>query len=478
MVFTIILFALAGFYAVLLGSAAAGFVLAGREGPGGGRVRVEHDETEGRGRARRDGSDRSRPEHEKRVRGGAPFVSILVPARNEENDIAACVGSILQNDYPADRFEVIVLDDASTDGTRDVVRSLQSGTNRVETTAGSAQTGGVAAPHDSGLAHDISERTQSRGAFDLDDTDRRPFSATDDLRLGKDRLAHGTPDPVPVRSTDRLRLVELEDTPGRSRAHKKRALAAGVDAARGQIIVTTDADCMVSPSWISTLVSYFRPDVGMVVGPVLYRRRGTPFDGVQALEYIGLVALGAGFVRLGIPHLCNSANLAYRRRAFEEIGGYEGLDRVSTGDDVFLLHRMGYESDWSVRACTERRAAVITDPNSSLRTFLAQRMRWTSGHARYEKFRHRLTSVLCYAFYAMLAIGFVLPAFREAALLALGIKVMSEASVLLPAAKRFGRLPLVLYLVPAQLAQIPYILFIGIAGTFGGYSWKGRNLAR
>src|SRR5438309_1651163 len=52
----------------------------------------------------------------------APRVSILVPARNEARNIAACVGSLLAQDYPD--FELIVLDDHSDDSTGAIVRSL------------------------------------------------------------------------------------------------------------------------------------------------------------------------------------------------------------------------------------------------------------------------------------------------------------------------------------------------------------------
>jgi len=55
----------------------------------------------------------------------APLVSILVPARNEALNIEACVGSLLAQDYP--RFEIIVLDDHSDDGTGDLIRGLGLG---------------------------------------------------------------------------------------------------------------------------------------------------------------------------------------------------------------------------------------------------------------------------------------------------------------------------------------------------------------
>ena len=51
-----------------------------------------------------------------------PLVSVLIPARNEERSIAGCVRSILEQDYPS--FEVLVLDDQSSDGTRTILESM------------------------------------------------------------------------------------------------------------------------------------------------------------------------------------------------------------------------------------------------------------------------------------------------------------------------------------------------------------------
>jgi len=60
----------------------------------------------------------------------APLVSMLVPARNEEETIGACVRSLLEQDYP--NFEVIVMDDASTDSTLSILQSLAAGSDRLK----------------------------------------------------------------------------------------------------------------------------------------------------------------------------------------------------------------------------------------------------------------------------------------------------------------------------------------------------------
>jgi chlorobactene glucosyltransferase len=56
----------------------------------------------------------------------APFISVCIPARNEERNIRACVEAMLAQDYP--NFEIIVLDDRSTDATLEILRSIAAHT--------------------------------------------------------------------------------------------------------------------------------------------------------------------------------------------------------------------------------------------------------------------------------------------------------------------------------------------------------------
>jgi chlorobactene glucosyltransferase len=60
----------------------------------------------------------------------APLISVLIPARNEEANIGACLDSLRKQDYPY--FEILVLDDSSTDGTAEVVARLASEDQRVK----------------------------------------------------------------------------------------------------------------------------------------------------------------------------------------------------------------------------------------------------------------------------------------------------------------------------------------------------------
>jgi chlorobactene glucosyltransferase len=64
-----------------------------------------------------------------------PMVSILVPARNEEENIHRCIQSLLAQDYPS--FEVLVLDDQSTDGTLSILQEIACAHPRLSILTGS-----------------------------------------------------------------------------------------------------------------------------------------------------------------------------------------------------------------------------------------------------------------------------------------------------------------------------------------------------
>lgn len=76
----------------------------------------------------------------------APMISVCVPARNEERNIRACVENLLAQDHP--NFEVIVLDDRSTDETHNILRQMAATSDQLQVISGSDLPAGWAGkPH-------------------------------------------------------------------------------------------------------------------------------------------------------------------------------------------------------------------------------------------------------------------------------------------------------------------------------------------
>ncbi|WP_412068297.1 glycosyltransferase [Rubrivirga sp. IMCC43871] len=362
--------------------------------------------------------------------GALPTITVVVAARDEEDTIGPCVDSILATDYPAGKLEVIVVDDDSADATAAVVR----------------------------------QRMTARHAL---------AAAGDELHPDEWDEAEGG---------GRLRLIHIPEDRRRDRAHKKAAIEKAVAHARGELILTTDADCIVAPGWPRALAAQFEgPEIAFVSGPVAYTVRPTDglFVKLQAMDFFGVMACGAGAIGCGRPHLANGANVGYRRETFEALGGFSGIDHVTSGDDELLMQKIAYTTPLDIRFCADPGAIVTTEPVRTVKAFVHQRKRWASKSLNYRPSLQRMILTIG-TFYFLITAAYlavwVWPALVPVLLAGLGLKALGDLSVMAPAARRFGRMRL-LWVYPLHLLlHSPHSLMVGILGPLGGFEWKGREL--
>jgi glycosyltransferase involved in cell wall biosynthesis len=135
-----------------------------------------------------------------------------------------------------------------------------------------------------------------------------------------------------------LRLIELPP----AQTGKKAALQAALQAARAPWLVCTDADCRLGPNWLAAYAGCIarHPSVNFISGPVLLTGPDSFFTMLMGLEFAGLVGVGGACLARRQPTMCNGANLAYRRAAFDAVGGYLDNNHLASGDDEFLLHKI------------------------------------------------------------------------------------------------------------------------------------------
>jgi len=331
-----------------------------------------------------------------------PSISIVIPARNEELYIVACLQSVLNQDYPG-TYEVILVDDQSTDRTREQAES----------------------------------------------------------HFGKD---------------DRLTILTT-DTSG-----KKAAISKAVSYATGELIFQTDADCRVGSDWLLQMSKCFTPTTGFVSGPVSLNYSDSFFQPLQALESMGLVVFGAGFLLAGKPNMANGANMAYRKSVFQELKGFEGIDHIASGDDELLLQKISLSGKYELAFCKDARAIVRTDALGTWKEFRAQRIRWVSKSKAYINRGPNIVQAVSYlgflTFPLLLIASFSDIKYFWIGLGAFFIKLLIDILIMYQAARFFHNLRLLRWFMPLEVVYIPYVIWIGMAGLFvKRYSWKGRKVS-
>lgn len=283
-----------------------------------------------------------------------------------------------------------------------------------------------------------------------------------------------------VSGSTNLRLLKLEGKEQVGKSYKKQAITKAIAMASGAIILTTDADCSRSREWLKTMVHFMeRKNLHLVSGPVEFTYANV-FEKMQALEFLGLIGIGAAAIKMGTPNMCNGANLAYRKQVFAEVGGYSGNEQLSSGDDEFLMHKVFKKYPHQVRFLKNNNALVQTEPQHKTEGFIQQRKRWVSKSVHYNNKLITILMALVYLYHvslvAALAAGFFYTGWLNIFLIIFTLKLMAEGVFLYSVLNMFKRTSLLIWLLPAQPLHVLYVLYIGVAGQFGTFEWKGRNV--
>lgn len=164
---------------------------------------------------------------------------------------------------------------------------------------------------------------------------------------------------------------------------KKQAQRAGILTAKGEFIITTDADCVPASTWIETMVDFqSQQQADLIIAPVKFYRGKSLFTKLQQLEFATLVGSGMGAAGTGMPVFCNAANMAFRKQAWLDSAG-DLHEEVLSGDDVFLLHSIKKRKG-KVAVLKSMQAMVLTGYQKTLKSFCRQRLRWASKTPEYK----------------------------------------------------------------------------------------------
>src|SRR3989337_2831198 len=169
------------------------------------------------------------------------------------------------------------------------------------------------------------------------------------------------------------------------RAHKKLAIEKGIDVAAGELIITTDADCVFTPDWLSYIASYYiATGAKFIAAPVRIRTRYSFLSIFQSLDFLTLQGITGASVYKRFHTMCNGANLAYAKAVFYEVNGFNGIDTIASGDDMLLMYKIYKLYPERVFYLKNRQVVVTTNPVTTWKDFFNQRIRWASKATHYD----------------------------------------------------------------------------------------------
>ncbi|MFN8341389.1 MAG: glycosyltransferase [Cyclobacteriaceae bacterium] len=252
---------------------------------------------------------------------------------------------------------------------------------------------------------------------------------------------------------------------------KKAAIAEVIAATQSQVIVTTDADCVIDDGWMRSLMATMRDESVRLTAGLVRIAGGSLWNRVQALEFSSVMAMAWITAKGGRPLYCSGANLAIRRSAWEEVGGY-GMYGTGTGDDLDLLNRIASLHPGSTRMV---RATVDTHGQADAVTFLQQRIRWAS---KWQRVQGGTALAVVHWIFQVVFLGVLFTAplgYGSAAACCWFLKVLVDGLFLTRAMSLLGqRFGLAEFLVVEAL-YAPYVIYVGLQALTGRYVWKGRK---
>ncbi len=342
--------------------------------------------------------------------------SIIIPFRNEAENLPVLLKSLAEQQYPADKFEILLVNDASEDDSVKICEEFQENYRQ--------------------LSIKILENNRQSNSPKKDAITTAIEKAEFEYILTTDADCI-----VP-----KIWLQTFND-----------------------FIKNTQAVLVAGPVSLNPPTPLTSPE---------RRRTVKPFRTFEGLDVLSLQAAGAGAFGIEQAFMCNGANLCYRKDAFLEAGGFSGNNEIASGDDVFLLQKF-QQKKYKVAFLKSRDAIVQTQSQKSFSALISQRIRWAAKAPAYKSLFSKFAGAIVLLMNAGLLVGAVLALMEiwpyYPLLIIFLLKFNFDFALLYLSAKFFKREEVLRSYFWSSLAYPFFSTYVALKSLLSGYEWKGRK---
>jgi glycosyltransferase involved in cell wall biosynthesis len=240
-------------------------------------------------------------------------VSVIICARNEAANLRHNLSMVLEQDYP--QFEVVVVNDASTDETAEVLKEF---------------------------------------------SEHHPH----------------------------LTIISILEKHGMG---KKNALARGIENAKYDWLLLTDADCspllykknqINNPYWISGMMTGIVNEKQMVLGYAPYQKRDNSLlNKFIRFETVWTATQYLSFALIGQPYMGVGRNLLYNKKLYRQANGFSKHTDLASGDDDLFVNQVITEKNFSIILFPQ--TFMVSEPKTQWNSYFTQKKRHLSAGNRY-----------------------------------------------------------------------------------------------
>lgn len=327
-----------------------------------------------------------------------PYISILVPARNEEHNLEACVNSILNLNYPKEKFELIIINDRSTDKTEEIAKRFAD-------------------------------------------------------------------------KHSNIKLVKISSDHQKGNIKGKAgAIHFGIQNASHDLLLMTDADCTVEPTWAAGIAGLFVKQEADMIASFSVIKADSLLYKLEELQWLYMNCMASGSSGNNFLLGCYGNNQSFRKSKYEALGGYEKINFTVT-EDLALLQAFDNNGFKILYPC-DPNLLVWTKPVGNIKDYFKQLHRWTRGGKElgYKAFLFVITSfslwfAALYSLFTEHYLHFLIIFFSRLAL---------DSLLMIPALSKLKLKNMKRYI----LVGVPFLLFLELISPImllkKKVSWKGQ----
>lgn len=268
-----------------------------------------------------------------------------------------------------------------------------------------------------------------------------------------------------------LKYVEIKSIEGKLKG-KTNALAIAIKQAKGEIILTTDADIKVKPGWVTGMVGYYDISSGVVSSFSAIIPKGV-FNALQSIDWLYLLGIAAGGDGIGQPISCVGNNMSYRKKAYDEVGGYENI-KFSITEDFMLLQTVNKRTKWKTKFPIDNKIMNETYACGDWTELYRQKKRWAKGGLDSHSAGMFVGAMAWFAGAAMFA-GWAFGI--KGYFVFLAAKFMIDSVYIFPVVKEFKMWKAYLFLPLFELYFAVYVFFMPfILLVDGKVVWKSQKI--